>query len=246
MTARLDPKLVRTPALDVIHDAVTTALSTPDARLPRTSPRRAGVVSGPRPAAAGDGHGAAANLDGGVPWMDLTQQRANVGWRDSWVPTPARDQLAPIAQTVCGWRHHLLGTAAEAQLVGRDALAECHPEHQTRSGQLSGIRVATTQVRRLGMRVDHEVALAWACQRREVRLDRVAVGVRACLGHPQRAAARPTSKRVRGGGVKLASNLQRATALPADVVAHLPSIAGNVDRVSRVARLRFGVLPIGA
>jgi SPP1 gp7 family putative phage head morphogenesis protein len=36
-------------------------------------------------------------LDGGVPWSDLTQQRTNPGWRDSWVPTPARDLLARVA-----------------------------------------------------------------------------------------------------------------------------------------------------
>jgi predicted phage terminase large subunit-like protein len=42
MAAELDPKFVRTPALDIINDAITTALATPDARLIISMPPQEG------------------------------------------------------------------------------------------------------------------------------------------------------------------------------------------------------------
>lgn len=36
-------------------------------------------------------------LDAGAAWSDLTQRRTAAGWRDSWVPTPARDLLARVS-----------------------------------------------------------------------------------------------------------------------------------------------------
>lgn len=38
-----------------------------------------------------------AALDAGTPWHDLAQRRTSSGWRDSWVPTPARDLLARVS-----------------------------------------------------------------------------------------------------------------------------------------------------